>query len=178
VLALTPYGHKMHVRSDSAPVKSKNRRHSFTIIGALHEEKKPREKRTNSLTGDDLVQTSFSTPSFAKNAAVLDLSEKKKKTDQFTAFQDGVLCKNLKSFDNVDFCFVCDRRVVIDEWVLKPSIEITGMKFNGSADMIAVYRQIFLCPGCCQEIDARKQYKSLLSGSVIKITQNARDFFT
>jgi hypothetical protein len=167
----------MQQRAESEPAKSKHRRHSATIVGALHE--KSRKKRTNSLTQQDLPVPSFSMPSLSlkkNNAAVLDLSQKTNR-EQFSEFQDGLLCKNTKSFDTVDFCFVCNRHVVPDEWALKPSIEITGMKFNGAANMIPVYRQIFLCPACCQDVDERKQHKTLLSASVIKMTNNAREFF-
>lgn len=156
--------HKHNEIRKSKSDTTKKRRCSFAAIGDLYPSREEHHV--------------VSTPSLTRlhNTAVFDLSQK---TDQsrYTEFQQGLLCKNTVEFTDVDFCFVCNAKSN-DQWVLKPSIEITGMKFyTPSGDMLPVYRQLFLCPPCRVVVDEKKQNKLLLSSSVVKITNEAHAYF-
>lgn len=99
----------------------------------------------------------------------------------YTKHQDGLLHRNMITFDGVDFCFRCNARVANVSDLTK-SIEKTGYKLNGS-EQIPVYRTIFLCTECLCWFKKEKTFKktSCSDGEssipCIRITSDALSFF-
>ena len=123
---------------------------------------------------NDIPVTSLSAPSFKRRNDILDYSSSAEHII-YTSYNDGLLRRNSMSFDSVDFCFVCDSSTHEYEITLKAMIDITGMKFQDFADeMIPVYRQIFICPTCFNEVEQKKADGSY---KLIKITSHAHSYF-
>jgi len=67
--------------------------------------------------------------------------------DFTVVYHDGFLCRNVRSFDTVDFCFICDEPSVLGGLV--PLVACTGMKLDPeTAIFVPIYRQLFLCETC------------------------------
>lgn len=75
---------------------------------------------------------------------VLDYSEQwNMDATPYVDYEDGVLYKNAKPFENVSHCFICDQQPI----ELHASIEATGSK-SRHGSTIPVYRQVFRCEAC------------------------------
>jgi hypothetical protein len=88
---------------------------------------------------------------------VLDCADECAATHQ--VHEDGLLNRNRLSFAEVDFCFVCECALRMDD--AHPTIECTGMKSDQThygGQTVPVYRQLFACDRCYVAIlDARKR---------------------
>jgi hypothetical protein len=67
-------------------------------------------------------------------------------TPCYQSYKDGLIRENKKSFDDVTFCFSCEKEDV----KLVPTKKRTGMKSTDGENMVYVYRQLFLCPTCLE----------------------------
>lgn len=82
----------------------------------------------------------------------------------FSEYKDGILCLNTMPFDDVTFCFICEKDFIVDvshesdcksasnqlisKDLLKKMIVVTGYKI----DPMPVYRQIYVCSDCHEHI--------------------------
>ncbi len=98
--------------------------------------------------------------------------------DDVTRYQvhaGGLLNRNRLAFGEVDFCFVCETPLKLDEAFA--SVECTGIKSDRAhyeGAVVAVYRQLFLCDKCYVVVlDARKRDASYR----VKMAERALVYF-
>lgn len=95
--------------------------------------------------------------------------------------------KNRRAFDYVNFCFRCDRRHDMRRsrstssigsltGPLVRRIEKTGEKFRDGF-MVPVYRDVFLCNDCVDEIDTLRKKNIDQKALTVRITQSAMAYF-
>lgn len=105
-------------------------------------------------------------------------------------YKDGLLCLNTIPFDDVTFCFICEKDFTADlsyendstsissqlvsKDLLKKVIVITGYKM----DPMPVYRQIYVCSDCHENIQRKEDESSILflsaSKDVFQIVQQKK----
>lgn len=107
--------------------------------------------------------------SSSRRAAVVDFT---KDPERETTYCEGVLSRNIRPFDDVTFCFVCERE---DGSELVGLIEQTSNKLDSRSEkMIPLYRQVFLCQQCHIELaKARNEGLSCL----VRLTRRAMAYF-
>lgn len=105
----------------------------------------------------------------ANSRDVLDFTKEPKRE---TKYADGVLSRNVRPFDDVSFCFVCERE---DGGELVSLVEQTSTKLDAKSEkLIPQYRQLFLCPQCHSElVKARTEGLSCL----VRLTRRAMTYF-
>lgn len=92
----------------------------------------------------------------------------------YTKHRDGLLNENKRTFDDVNFCFVCDENVIL-HYLLVKTIEKTGYKLDKTDGQLPVYRVVFLCPQC-QETTKRAKLRN--PSFSLKITLQALAYFS
>lgn len=98
-------------------------------------------------------------------------------------YEDGILVENTIEFKEIDFCFKCDKDVIIDkdgkkDWTPIASIKITGWKMctNSDGGRTNVYKRVYLCPPCEKSLEKQKDdIRDLLSGWMM--TDRANMFY-
>jgi hypothetical protein len=103
-----------------------------------------RELLSNKSCGVSLVVANNDKGVVASVTPILDYSEQwNVGATPYVDYEDGVLYKNAKPFEQVSHCFICDRQ----SSELHASVEVTGSKSRHGCD-IPVYRQVFRCERC------------------------------
>lgn len=78
----------------------------------------------------------------------------------YQPYEGGLLHRNRLSFSEVDFCFVCECALRMDD--AYPSVECTGLKTDRthypSGETVSVFRQLIMCDKCyINVLDAHKR---------------------
>lgn len=92
----------------------------------------------------------------------------------YTKHKDGLLNENKQTFDDVDFCFHCEKNVR-EGFLLSKTLEKTGYKLDKEQGQLPVYRVIFLCPECQEKTQLSKLRDPSFS---VKITLQALAYFS
>lgn len=93
--------------------------------------------------------------------------------EPYEKYKDGLRRKNKKSFQDVQFCFICDSRT--PDLQHNPCIERTGMRFDSTGEFTTVYKQIFCCDECYTIIQNTKE--SNTNYNVIIRSTQALDYY-
>ena len=93
--------------------------------------------------------------------------------EPYEKYKDGSRRKNKKSFQDVQFCFICDSRT--PDLQHNPCIERTGMRFESTGEFTTVYKQIFCCDECYTIIQNTKE--SNTTYNVIIMSIQALDYY-
>lgn len=92
----------------------------------------------------------------------------------YTKHRDGLLNENKQTFEDVDFCFVCEK-TVSDGFSLTKTLEKTGYKLDKEQGQLPVYRMVFLCVACQETTRLAKLQNPSFS---LKITLQALTYFS
>lgn len=156
-----------------------------TIIGSTEETKsRPtfhRNKQNDSISSHRTeVKPTFTSLSDGSDTLITTTSRsylrKAPESVTYSEYKDGLLCLNKIPFDDVTFCFICERdftaelshendstpiiKQLIAKDLLTKVIVITGYKM----DPMPVYREIYVCSDCHENIQ-RKEDEPFLSAS-------------
>lgn len=168
-------------RMDITPPYSPGKTQHSTVLGVDEPEQKPRNRPSfhrygqngsiselNSQSSQkltfgsqsDTVRSSTSTSA----GSIKSYLCKPQESVVYSEYKDGLLCVNTVSFDDVTFCFVCEKDFIqhlsnekdlksasnqlVSKDLLKKVTAITGCKM----DSTPVYRQIYVCADCYENI--------------------------
>lgn len=158
------------VSSGSSSRYRKHKRSSSTRI-SLRLEKSKKENFEEAL-----IKMSQSSPRLDASEDVLDYSPKgdspklspksMKETVDYRPYLDGQLCENKQPFDEVHFCFTCDRENE-ETKTPKPAIRVTGMRPYDDA-YVPIYRQLFMCQTC---------HEDLAGKGILRMTSRAHEAY-